>query len=302
MGRRRGITYRQKRALAGWLFSIPFLVGFFLFFLIPVLQSLVMGFQTVKASPTGIKLTFIGLENFKQLLLVDPDFIPVLVSSLTDLAIDFPAIILFSFFIASLLNQKFRGRTLSRVIFFLPVVISSGVIQLIQSSQLQAVSATSITAEAQNTGVVQLADFALGLIRTVRIDPVILDYVQMAVDRAYGITVASGIQILIFLAGLQGIHPALFEASSLEGATGWENFWKITFPMISPLILVNSVFTIIDSMGGLLNQTIMRIHTTSFIIGNYGYASAMSWTYFLIIFIVLSIFLYLTSRKVYYEN
>ncbi len=302
MGHNRTRTIRQKRARAGLLFTIPFLVGFFLFFLIPVIQSVFISFQSIKASESGMKVLFVGLENYKDLFISDPDYIPELVSSFTNLLIDFPCILLFSFFIATILNQSFKGRVAARVLFFLPVIIASGVIQLIQSNQLQSVSSSSITSEAQNTGMVQMIDVAVNLVNTIKIDPAFIDFVNMAVERAYTITISSGIQILIFLAGLQTISPSLFEASAIEGATGWENFWKITFPMISPLILVNAVYTIIDSMGGLLNPTIMRIHNTSFVLGNYGYAAAMSWVYFIGIVTVLIVFIFLSSKKVYYED
>ena len=101
---------------------------------------------------------------------------------------------------------------------------------------------------------------------------------------------------------MQTISPSLYEASSIEGATGWENFWKITFPMISPMILVNAVYTIVDIMGGLNNNLVKQIYNTSFVIGDYGYGSAMGWIYFLIIGLVLLLFLGVASRMVYYED
>ena len=112
----------------------------------------------------------------------------------------------------------------------------------------------------------------------------------------------SGVQIIIFLAGLQTISPSLYEASTMEGATGWENFWKVTFPMISPIILVNAVYTIIDSMAGLNNPIIDKIYYESVVYGRHGPAAAMSWLYFLIISAVLLVFIAIASRKVYYED
>ena len=131
---------------------------------------------------------------------------------------------------------------------------------------------------------------------------VVTEFLSNAINGIYDIVVASGVQILIFLAGLQSISPSRYEASSMEGATAWENFWKITFPMISPIILVNSVYTIIDLFTNETNEMMKNIKSTIFNDIKYGYGSAMAWIYFVCIAVILLIVGGLISRKVFYYD
>lgn len=301
MRTKKRLSISGRKALTGWVFSIPFLIGFFLFFLVPVIHSGILSFHTITAGPT---MKFVGWQHYYDLFFTNAEYIPKLKESLLNLLIDFPCILLFSFFIATILNQRFHGRTVARAVFFLPVVIYSGVLAMMQSNQIQDVTMSNITAEAagEGTGILQINQMVAGLLGTLNLSGGLLDFVQTAVDRVQDITMASGVQILIFLAGLQTISPSLYEASTMEGATGWENFWKVTFPMISPIILVNAVYTIIDSMAGLNNPIIDKIYYESVVYGRHGPAAAMSWLYFLIISAVLLVFIAIASRKVYYED
>ena len=301
MRTKKRLSISGRKALTGWVFSIPFLIGFFLFFLVPVIHSGILSFHTITAGPT---MKFVGWQHYYDLFFTNAEYIPKLKESLLNLLIDFPCILLFSFFIATILNQRFHGRTVARAVFFLPVVIYSGVLAMMQSNQIQDVTMSNITAEAagEGTGILQINQMVAGLLGTLNLSGGLLDFVQTAVDRVQDITMASGVQILIFLAGLQTISLSLYEASTMEGATGWENFWKVTFPMISPIILVNAVYTIIDSMAGLNNPIIDKIYYESVVYGRHGPAAAMSWLYFLIISAVLLVFIAIASRKVYYED
>lgn len=296
-------TLMQKRARVGLLFSLPFLIGFFAFYLFPVAQSILFSFADLTASKSGMKMEMVGLKNYSYLLFEDPNYIKYLTVCLKDMLINVPCVILFSFFIAVVLNQQFHGRALARMFLFLPVVVSSGVTRLLTTG-VQTASMASINAAATDKveGVAQISDAIVNMITTIKISPAFLDFITSAVARASDIVSLSGIQILIFLAGLQTISPSLYEASSMEGATGWENFWKITFPMVSPIILVNAVYTIIDSMSGLQNYLIYTIYDMSFNQSRYGRASAMGWIYYLIIFAVLAVFLLIFARRMHYEN
>jgi ABC-type sugar transport system permease subunit len=131
------------------------------------------------------------------------------------------------------------------------------------------------------------------------------DLIQIVIDiinQIYPIVMSSGIQILIFLAGLQTINPSIFEASSLEGATGWENFWKITFPMISPMILVVVVYTIVDFMVRTDSEVMNYVNITVNRLREFGFGSAMAMIYFLVIAAILGIVGLLISRLVYYYD
>ena len=305
MKRKQYTGLSRSNALAGYLFSLPFLIGFFLLFLFPVAYSVYMSFHSMSAGDSGLTMEFAGFANYYHVLREDAYFIKdYLVDSLSTLGIQFPSILIFSFFIAVVLNQKFRGRTFARVLFFLPVIVSSGVIMLVQNNQVQSVTMSGITAAATSdeTGVAQLTHSIMDMVDSINFGPGIFSFINSAVSNIYTIVISSGIQILIYLAGLQTISPSLYEASSIEGASGWESFWKITFPMISPLILVNAIYTIIDNMSGLTNRTVYYIYNMGYSYGEYGYSAAMSWIYFAIIFVILGLFIFVASRLVYYEN
>lgn len=162
-------------------------------------------------------------------------------------------------------------------------------------------SSIGLTEMNSTQGGFQAVELARVLFQT-RLDPRFIDYIISAVTRIYEIVSASGVQILVFLAGLQSIPPSLFEASNIEGATGWENFWKITFPMVSPLILVNTVYTIIDTLTSSSSEVMELIEDIAFSQNNYGFSAAMSWIYFASIMVVVGIITWLISRKVFYEE
>ena len=180
------------------------------------------------------------------------------------------------------------------------MVISSGVIMMVQDSQLQQVTSAAISGGAAETS--QLTETVMGLLSDIQINAGIFQFVTDAVARVYDITVLSGVQILIFLSGLQAIPDAIYEAADIAGATGWEKFWKITFPMVSPMILVNAVYTIIDCMCGANNSLIYEIYQKAFRFSEFGYSAAMSWIYFLIVAVILAALMGMCSRFVYYEN
>lgn len=301
MKRKKAVSLTAQKARAGWLFALPFVIGFLFFFLGPVIRSVIMSFQRLYVSGDGgDNMHFVGLENYYKLFYVDPAYLKSLVASLQELAINFPCILLFSFFVAVILNQNFRGRTLARAIFFLPVVVSSGVIMMVQNSQVQQMTSSAISGSAGDTA--QLTQAVMGLLSDIQIDAGIFQFVTDAVARVYDITILSGVQILIFLSGLQAIPPSIYEAADIAGATGWEKFWKITFPMVSPMILVNAVYTIIDCMCGANNALIYEIYQKAFQFSEFGYSAAMSWIYFIIIAAILAVLMGLCNRFVYYEN
>ena len=297
---------RDKRdnQLFGLLFTLPFILGFVFIFLYIFITAIRFSVSDMSLGQNGFELSFVWLENFRYALRGDPNYMRILLDALKNMLTTIPVVLIFSLFVAVVLNRQLPGRTFFRAVFFLPVVIYSGVLAMMQSNQIQDVTMSNITAEAagEGTGILQINQMVAGLLGTLNLSGGLLDFVQTAVDRVQDITMASGVQILIFLAGLQTISPSLYEASTMEGATGWENFWKVTFPMISPIILVNAVYTIIDSMAGLNNPIIDKIYYESVVYGRHGPAAAMSWLYFLIISAVLLVFIAIASRKVYYED
>ncbi len=302
-GKRR-LTMRAKEAVAGLLFVLPFLIGFFFIFLPLITESLQYSFSNMEVSLDGYVLTKAaenGLEHYIRAFAIDPDFNLQLLSSIGGMLVQIPLVLIFSFFAANLLNQKFFGRTAARSVMFLPVIISSGVIIALETSDLL-VSTLSTTSELTGSELASALNMTQFLYEYTALPVSVIDFLSSAVTGLYDIIIASGIQILIFLAGLQSISPSLYEASSMEGATQWENFWKITFPMISPLILVNSVYTVVDLFTNDNNEMMAEIKRTIFTEIDYGYGSAMAWIYFVCIAVIIAVVGGVISKYVFYYD
>jgi ABC-type sugar transport system permease subunit len=292
-------TYEGQKALWGFLFVLPWLLGFIFFFLNPLLNSLRYSFSKVDANSQGLKIDFIGFANYVEALTVNTSFNRTLVESILKIVVNVPLIIIFSLFLAVLLNQKFIGKSIARSIFFLPVILASGVIAGLESTSLvQAINDQNATSGGFSSA---FGSFELERIMLRSgVNETIVTYLTGAVDRIYEIISQSGVQILIFLAGIQTISPQLYEASKMEGATGYEAFWKITFPMVSPLILVNMIYTIIDSFSR--SGVTELIMSTGFDTFNFGLSSAMAWLYFTSIMLILVVCTYFISKKVFYQE
>lgn len=301
---KRKLTLQGKDAVAGYLFIIPFLVGFFGLFLPMLLKSVTFSFSNMTVEKGGYVLEKAangGFEHYIRALTIDPKFNLQLLGAVKDMAVNVPLILIFSFFAANLLNQKFRGRGVARSIFFFPVILTSGIVLGIESSDLlQATLGPEGMLSADDASTV--FNVATFLLKYTNLPNGIVTYLSGAVLGIYDIVIASGVQILIFLAGLQGISPSLYEASNMEGATAWENFWKITFPMISPLILVNAIYTIIDSFISANNELMTLIKKTIFNDVRYGYGSAMAWIYFLVIAVIISVVGGIIAKRVFYMD
>lgn len=298
------LSMRTKEAIAGVLFILPFLVGFFFLFLPLITESLRYSFSNMEVTLDGYVLTKAkenGLEHYIKAFAIDPDFNLQLLSSIGGMVVQIPMVLIFSFFAANLLNQKFRGRTVARSIMFLPVIISSGIVIALENSDLL-VSTLSTTTELTGSDFASALNMTQFLYDYTSLPISVISFLSSAVTGLYDIIIASGIQILIFLAGLQSISPSLYEASSMEGATQWENFWKITFPMISPLILVNSVYTVVDLFTNDNNEMMTEIKRTIFTEIDYGYGSAMAWIYFVCIAVIIAVVGVVISKHVFYYD
>lgn len=287
-----------KNAITGYLFIMPFIIGFIAFLIVPMGQSLRMAFSEI-GFDGGITYKFVAFQNFKYAFTVDPTFVPNMTNELIRMAYSVPSIIIFSFFISLVLNQSFKGRGLVRAIFFLPVILSSGVLVGLETNNTLMQGMKDIIAETSN--MTSITDTIKSMILS---DggggSGAIQYVFDAVDRVYEIAIASGIQIIIFLSGLQTISPSMFEAAKIEGATAWETFWKITFPMISSLILVNVVYSIIDFFVKTDNNVMVQIKDAMVTKVDYGLSSSMAWTYFAVVAVIIAIVSAVISKKVYY--
>ncbi len=296
------LTMEGRNAVTGYLFLLPFIIGFIAFMFLPVLESLRMVFSEVRVNHEeyGFSMRFIGLANLRRVLLVDPEFNRFVVEEIGRMALIVPAIIIFSLFIALLLNQDFKGRGFVRAVFFLPVILSSGVMIGLETNNSLLNNMAEVIKEGNMmkssiTGVLEDILIAEG-----GIAGDFMEYVFQVINQIYDIAMASGIQIIIFLSALQTIPTSMFEAAKIEGATSWECFWKITFPMVSSLILVNIVYSVVDYFLRTDNRVMEKINTASIRLMQYGFATAMAWVYFLAVIIIIGIAMALISRKVYY--
>lgn len=294
------MTLTKKKARWGYLFVLPLCFGLIFQFGIPAMQSLRFAFSEVTIKGTeGFKATFNGVQNFYQALLVNTTFREKAVQSLLAVLLNLPLITIFSFFAASLLNQKFRGRWLVRTIFFLPLVLSAPALMNFDAGDaLQSMMGASGNFKGSEslTGLESI-NLANLLISSGVLPQTIASYLASAADRIYDIIILSGVQILVFLAALQSIPPTMYEVASIEGASPWESYWRITFPMTCPMIMTCMIYTIIDSFTASTNATLEMIEDTAFTTFNYGLSSAMSWIYTVLILLMLGLVV-LIMRKV----
>lgn len=275
-----GLTIRTRHIMEGYTFISIWIVGFFLFMAIPLGKSLYYSFNDLKITKEGLVPKFIGLTHYRAAFTTDVNFLPRLQETMLSMISSVPLILVFAMFSALLLNNEMKGRILFRGIFFLPVIIASG-----------AVLQELIEQGATRLPIFYSFDLYFKLVEFIPEE--ILEPLLKLADALTLVMWDSGVQILIFLAGLQTISPSLYEAAKCDGATKWEGFWKITFPMIMPMIFVNTLYTIVNSFTKVNNQIMLYIRQTVFQQNNYGYGSTIGWIYFILIFILIGLVFYI---------
>lgn len=290
---------QKRKAISGYLFISPFIIGFLAFMIQPLIQSLHMSFSDVQLGAGEFKTVWKGLDNYNYAFRVDANFVRLLTEELSRMAIYSVAIMVFSFFVALVLNQKFKGRALVRSVFFLPVILASGVmLKLDSDNALMAAVAQTVEMNAQGT--TGISDALQEILRTTGVGVMAFEKLFEVIDNIYDVAISSGIQIIIFLSGLQTISVSMYEAADIEGCTKWESLWKITFPMVSSLFLVNWIYTVVDFCMRSDNEVIEKITTYMNVNLNYGLASAMSWTYFVLVMAIIGVSSFIISKGVYY--
>ncbi|MBQ8331209.1 MAG: sugar ABC transporter permease [Clostridia bacterium] len=306
--KRKTASLDKKKARAGWIFVLPFLLGFLLVYLPIIVDSISYSFSQKVITGAGKPVfEFIGLANYRTALLEDPDFVEILLNGLQNMIFDIPMILIFSLFMAVLLNQKMAGRAVFRAIFFIPVILATGLMESIEAQNVLSEYMEETEGIEDGSGQSTSQDIVSALdvqqmFSGMAVGEGLVTYVTTAINNIYNIVNRSGVQLLIFLAGLQSISPAIYESVQIDGATAWETFWKITFPMISPMILVNGVYTVIDSFTTDSNVVM------SFIAEKYTQAqgevisSAMAWMYFLIVIAIIAAFAGVLSLFVFYQK
>ena len=289
----------KRKAISGYLFISPFIIGFLAFMVKPLFQSLYMSFSDVQLGAGEFQMIWKGLSNYNYAFRVDANFVRLLTEELSRMAIYSVAIMVFSFFVALVLNQKFKGRALVRSVFFLPVILASGVMLKLDSDNAL-MAAVAQTVEVNAGGASSITNALQSILRTTGVGVRAFEILFEIIDNIYDVAISSGIQIIIFLSGLQTISVSMYEAADIEGCTKWESLWKITFPMVSSLFLVNWIYTVVDFCMRSDNEVIDKITTYMNVNLNYGLASAMAWTYFVLVMIIIGVSSIIISKGVYY--
>lgn len=266
------------------LFCLPWLIGFGLFSAYPIIQSFAFSFNNVSVTAKGVVQNSVGWSNYASVLTADPDFIEDLQSYLQQMLVYVPVIIVVSLTLALLLNSIKHGKGFFRTLFFLPVIISSGpvITLLIDQGVASFPGASSIDYALLAQSV---PAFLVGLLKTLITNFVVILWF-------------SGIQTLIFLAGIQKLDKSMYEAAKIDGASGWECFWKITLPALNPIIVINVIFTVVIQSTFSLNPIIGKISGDMYAVGKgYGYASAEAWIYFFVLLAVLILYVLIFMKK-----
>ncbi|MCD8345087.1 MAG: sugar ABC transporter permease [Oscillospiraceae bacterium] len=294
------IPYERRKALYGYGFLAIWILGTIWLFLKPLITSLWYSFNTTEVTVGAMKTTFVGLQNYIDAFTVDTDYTTALINVLGKTLWSTPVILIFSLFVAVILNQKFHGRTFARAVFFLPVIIATGPVMSIINGDMDT-SGYSGGSEAFSTMFeTDMAGELLTFLGVYNISDTVTEMITLITSDVFNLVWNSGIQIIIFLSALQNIPVSAREAASIEGATAWEFFWKITLPYISPMIVTNLVYTIVDSFIATDNE-VMTLVLSEASSWNHGYSAALAWIYFLIVIVVLGIVLAVINKHIYYE-
>ncbi len=293
-------SLQRKQTRAGYVFVLPVVIGLVFLFIPMVAQTVYFSLSNVKITTTGYTTSFMGLYQYVSLLTTDAWYMQNAVASLGSVLLDFFTILIFSFFVSVLLNQKFKGRTLARMIFFLPVILATGIIATLDSKDTltAAVAAgTGLDIGRDTTALLSVSE----LLENAALPAWLVTFIAGLIDQLNHIISASGVQILLFLAGLQAISPQIYEAAHVEGATGWEAFWKITLPMISPVIQVNGIYTLIDSCTSSTNVIMSQVLSDTMQM-SYSKASAEAILYLLAVSLFIVVFLLVSNKLVFYQE
>ncbi len=287
--KKKGVESRKSQY--GMMFVLPWIIGVIMFFIVPILQSLIFSFSEVFIEADGVVMDFIGVENFRYLISEDPDYLKLLSSSVTQFLYSLPLILIISLVLALILNQKFRGRLFFRSLFFLPVIIASGIVLEVFFDVTSENTAALGVSTSMTANMFSVSD----IMTLLDLPQKVATYVQVVITNIFDLVWSCGIQIILFIAGLQSIPGTVYEASKVEGATKWEEFWFITFPMISRVVLLTGIFTMVQLFTDNRNPMISKAYTMMGS-GIYDLTSAMLWFYFLIVGVIMILIVGLYSK------
>lgn len=276
----------QIKSRYGWLFISTWLIGVVLFFLVPIIQSIIYSFSSTTLEGS----TWVGMKNYNYVINEHTDYLDWLSRSITSFLYSLPIIVILSLILAILLNQKFRGRLFFRALYFMPVIIATGVVIDLISGMSGDMTTSSVN-ESVSGGMFSVQD----IISILDLPVEVADFVQKIITNIFDLIWNSGVQTVLFLAGLQSIPATLYEASKVEGATKWEEFWFITFPMLSNVSLLVLVYTMVELFVSKNNVLVAHVYDLMRA-AKYDETSAMMWFYFLCVGAIMGLIVLLYKK------
>ena len=272
------LSLKAQHAKWAWVFLAPWLIGILIFFVWPMAQSVIYSFSRLTITASGFQLDWVGLENYSYLLTRDTFFPQNLVQALGEVVPSVLMITAFSLFIAVILKEKFFGRSAARTVFFFPVMIASGVIITILKTQVMMSVSTSDSTAAY---LFQAPDL-VNTFASFGLPEFVLTSITDIVNGFFDLTWKSGVQMLLLLSAINNIPQSFYEAAVLDGAGAWVKFWKITFPAITPSLLVVIIYTVIDSFLD-YDNLVMEMIRDYYQNNNYTYSATIGVIYFVCI-------------------
>ncbi len=273
------------------MFVLPWLIGTIIFFAVPLLQSFLYSFSDVTVEQGGMSLKFVGLEHYDTLINKDPQYLSNVGQSVVPILYSLPLIVLISMVLGVLLNQKFKGRLFFRALYFLPVIIATGAVIEILFTTTSSDISSSATSDSFSSNMLSVTE----IMRWLDLPKKVAVYVKIAIGSIFDLVWHSGIQTVLVIAGLQSIPSTLYEASKVEGANKWEEFWFITFPMLSRVTLLVSIFTAVELFEDKTSPIMSNVYSMMNG-GKYDRSSAMLWVFFAIVGLIIGLIIFLYNR------
>ncbi len=284
-------SLEAKKARYGFIFLAPWIVGVVLFFIYPIFNSIYYSFAKTAISEHGVQATFVGVENYHNILDVNPDYTNNLISAIEGFFVSLPFILVVSLILALFLNDNFPGRLFFRALYFIPVIFASGPVL---SQFLSAASNNATDVAVADAVAFSMMDFTQ-VLKGLGLPEAVENYLVSALDGLFMMVWQSGIQIVLFIAGLQAIPDQLYEVAKVEGATKWEEFWFVTLPMLLRPMLLVVIFTMVENITAETNAVINQAYGQYNVL-EYGIGSAMLWFYFMIAGTIIALILVLYSK------
>ena len=283
------VSYKGREALLGLMFISSWIIGFLVFTFYPIIYSFILSLNLVMIPSSGIELTYVGFANYQYAFAVDRIMVLELWSFIKDAMLMTVIINVFALIFAMILNMDIKAKGFFRTVFFLPVVIVSGpvITELLNNDAI-------ILPGISNYQVIQIFTTIFGD----GFGAIILNVFNNLIYMFW----FSGVQIIVNLVMLQKMNKEVYEASEIDGASPWEQFWKVTLPFLKPIILINMIYTLVMLAGFSNNPIIVLIKDYMFQAGGegagFGFSAALVWIYFIVIaLLVLILYLFFSVRK-----